>query len=164
MTIHFVDFIGIYPIFDNILNNLSVKNKLRLAFTNKVCTATVLNNLSKLNIVSVPHCYVAHAHEAIIHKMYHEAREKQVQHYIEITQSFSKFSDRYLRNFEMDSQYKHMLRHYCEQVHMPCPPVMSNAFIYDVLDDVENYSDRHGILHAKTLVELWYPKPDIELD
>ena len=162
MSIQFVDFIGMYPIFDNILNNLSVKNKLRLAFTNKVCTATVLNNLERLDIISVPHCYVAHAHEGIICKMYHEAREKQVQHFIETTQSFRNFSDRYLRNYEMDSLYKNMLTSYCESVHMPCPPVLSNIYIYGVLDDIESYGI--GFLPAKTHVECWYPIPDIELD
>ena len=160
MTIHFVDFIGIYPIFDNILNNLSVKNKLRLAFTNKVCTATVLNNLERLDIISVPHHYVAQAHKALICKKHREAREKQAQHFIENTQSFRKFSDRYLRNYGMDSLYKNMLRSYCERVHMPCPPVMSNVFIYGVLDDVETYDI--GRWPANHHVECWYPIPDIE--
>ena len=98
----------------------------------------------------------------VIHKMYHEAREEQVQHFIEITQSFRKFSNRYLREYGMNAYYKHMLREYCETVHMPCPPAMSNVFIYGVLEDVENYSI--DLWPAKTHVELWYPKPNIEID
>ena len=64
MPVELTDFLQIHHVHEQILSNLSIKNKLRLAFTNKDYSKLVLDYLNKLNIISVPHCYVAHAHEA----------------------------------------------------------------------------------------------------
>ena len=109
------------------------------------------------------------AHTAIVHKMYHEARDNQVQHYILTTQSFSKFCARYFRDYwipyedYIDDHWKTRFMRYCESIHLPCPNPLSYIFIEDTLEDIKSI-DVISHMDIRSHVELYYPYPTINLD
>ena len=181
MPIKFVDLLDIHPICSNILDKLSDQNKLRLAFANNLCATSVLDNLNELNIISVPHQYVAHAHAGLMHKRYVEAREEQVNQFIKITQEFWDRSGRFwnlspapfwnLSHILFDSQWIDSFRAYCRSVHIPCPIILSWSYVDGVLEDIMSVADSARLcsyevikLCAEAHVNLWYPKPEIILE